>query len=216
MKFRVNETVTAELNFYVIEKEVDGIGWVSDSRVFEVKAEAMEEMEKRQPNKDVKNKKLSPTMQKVMNKLNKADWYYKHNGKACGYFVTEDRVRSVGFEGAGIVEGGFVYAQMDSKTLEALRVRGLIEVAKVGGESIDVMKVVGMELPERLTKAIHFRARRYWDGKLVQDHKDCYATNEKAIEFARVCFTGDKKEVTIEIEVYGEVELSVWDYFKTK
>lgn len=204
MRHRIKETVTAGFNFFQVEKEVDGIGWVGCSPSYETREEAESKLPA------APKVKLSPTMQKQMDKLHKADWYYMYNGKTCEHFANEEKRRPIGFEGTGIIEGGFVYAQMDSKTLEALRKRGLVEVAKDGKESLDAVEVVGMELPDRLTKALRVQITRYW-GNSKQTF-DAFATSKDAVKHLITYFDGPRDVTVTAVEFMGEVELSVWDF----
>jgi hypothetical protein len=174
----------------------------------------VEEVAKEVKKKEAKPAKLSPTMQKVMDKLKKADWYYMHNRKTCEYFATENGIRHIGFEGAGIVEGGYVYATMDSKTLEALSKRGVVEIARDGKQSFDAVKVVGMELPKRLEKAIKVKITRFWGDS--EQTFDAFATSRNAIKYLIEHLDGPRDVVVTSVETVGEVELDVWDLLKNK
>lgn len=160
--------------------------------------------------------KLSKTMQAVIDKLHKADWYYMHDGKACKEFADENGFRPIGFEECGIVEGGYVYSYMSSNTLRALEKRGLIEIAHDGKGNSDAVKVVGMGLPKRIEKALMVKITRTnkehpeWKPSVFTG----YATSEEAVRHLIDRYTRGSNTATAEI--VGEVELTVWDFFKNK
>lgn len=163
-----------------------------------------------------KTGKLSKTMQGVMSDIQTADWYYQHKGKGCEYFATEDKVRHIGFESSALVEGGLVYARMSSNTLNALSNRGLVEVKRDGRDLLDVVHVPGMELPERLTKALQVKIARNNSEhpEWRTQYFTCYAVSESAVKHLVNHFaTGTH---VAEAEVLGEVELGVWDFFANK
>jgi hypothetical protein len=164
--------------------------------------------------KEAKPAKLSEAMKKVLDKMLSADWYYMHNGKACEYFANETGFRPIGFEGSAIVEGGLIYARMDSKTLEALKKRGVVEVIRDGKECFDAVKVVGMELPERITRALMVKVvRRHTDGIYKPQEFIGYATSEAAVQYLIDQF-GTVKGMVVEATVLGEVALTVCNFFK--
>lgn len=160
--------------------------------------------------------KLSPTMQKVMDKVMAADWYYMHDGKTCEHFAMNGKYRPVGFEGVGVVEGGFVYARMDSKTLEALSKRGLVEIVRDGKQSLDVMKVTGFVAPPRLENALMVRiTTRQTDRPHWKPHSFIgYAATEADIPVLLDRY--NKGTTEAEIEAIGEVALDVWNINKKK
>lgn len=165
-----------------------------------------------------KQPKLSKTMQAEVDKMHKADWYYKHDGSSCEWFANENGVRRIGYEGIGIVEGGYVYNQMSSNTLKALEKRGLIEIAYDGKQSFDAVKVVGMGLPKRLEKALMVKVLRTNLNRPEQGAAEftAYATSEDAVNHLIAEFEGHGNHFSATAEIVGEVELTVWDFFKNK
>lgn len=161
-----------------------------------------------------KQVKLSKTMLETMDKLHRSDWYYQHNGKTCEYFANDSGLRSIGFEGSGIVEGGYVYTRMSSSTLKALEKRGLIEVAYDGKWCLDAVKVVDMELPKRLENALLVRIIRDWDGHIQEF--DTYATSRDAIKHLISYLDSPPAVIVTSVKIIGEVDLTVWDFFKNK
>lgn len=182
----------------------------------QVEEDHAEDMAVPAPEKQAAPKNLSKTMQEAIDKMRAADWYYMHDGKSCEYFANETRYRPIGHEGTGIVEGGYVYTRISSSTLNGLGKRGLVEVAHDGKQWLDAVKVVGMELPERITKALQVKIVRTnlehpeWKPSVFIG----YAVNESAVQHLVGYFTSPYH--TAEATVLGEVELTVWDFFKNK
>lgn len=161
----------------------------------------------------IKMTKLSKTMQAAYDKLISADWYYMHEGNDCTYISTDEGMRFNG-AGAGRVEGGYVYTQISSNTLNALAKRGLIEIVIDGGRNTDIVKVVGVEAPKRIEKATMITVSRSCSGSRPVEFT-VYVTGEKAIEHALNHFRGKNNAYDVSYKINGnsEVELTVWDYF---
>jgi hypothetical protein len=156
-------------------------------------------------------------MQATMDKLRAADWYYKTNGERGGMILaTPTGVRHIGHEGVGIVEGGYVYATMSSSTLAALEKRGLVEIIRDGGRMIDAVKVVGLELPERLTKAVAVKVTRTYSG--AYSHWSPWKTIAYVLSEADVPrlveHYSTNNDTTVTAEILGEVDLEVWDMLR--
>jgi hypothetical protein len=161
--------------------------------------------------------KLSKTMQGLMDKLAAADFYYmdetlKETGESrtVGYLHTADRVIQSGFASVSRITDGRFYTHADTKTIEALEKRGLIEIERIGGSSIDTIKVVGDFAPEPIKKALKVKVHTsQWSdycGKQIEQDFIHHATPDGVDKIAEF-FPGR----AVAVEVIGEVELTVWD-----
>lgn len=166
-----------------------------------------------------KNVKLSPKMQRVMDRLENAEHYYKVIGgdnRGGRVFHSSKGSLNIGYEPAWIYFDGMFGVTEDTKTLEALEKRGLIKIHEIGGNSCDVIEVIGKEVHEPLKTATKLRVTRKnvdrpeWGEQEFFEYMDSSITAEEVEKRYNERQGGFKWKV----EVIGEVELTRWDYRK--
>lgn len=96
--------------------------------------------------------KLSPAMEKVLNKLIEAPWAEYEKGFE--HFHMEDG-KTIYTGGYGIHADGSITTIADSKTLRALEKRGLIEIIEDGGEWTDSVRLLKHTNPNRPITETH-------------------------------------------------------------
>lgn len=165
--------------------------------------------------------KLSATMEKVMNALNKAGYYYKDitstDTDAWGRkvlfekFHAKEKAFRVGFESASILKDGTIGITGHTNTLKALEKRGLIEIIEIGDEYMDIVKVVGVEHEAPLKEAVKLRVTRSYEGKENKSEFVHIMDGGMSVEEVHNRLNNDGTTAKFEVEVIGMAGLDVWD-----
>lgn len=161
--------------------------------------------------------KLSPKMQSVMDSLQNAEHYYSNPAKPFEHVKIHSKIEKDYRNAvhAWIYFDGMHGVRESTSTLKALEKRGLINIINAGGDSCDVIEVIGKVNPEPLTTVTQLKISRQcidrpnWNPVELTEYMDSTITAEEVEAQLNDC-----QYFKWTVEVVGEVELTRWDYRK--
>lgn len=163
--------------------------------------------------------KLSKTMEEVMEYLKNAQWYYldatkeKYKQSIHDFYTRGGKLSC--FQPAHILKDGSVGIVGHTNTLKALERRGLIEILEIGGNSMDKVRLIGMEWSQPLKTAVKVNIwrKQYSDytRSWIEQNLEGYVEDMDFIEQAEADYKEQMPRWEVKFTPIEEVELIIWE-----